>query len=493
VDPRTPVLIGAGQFSNRVDQGAEPVEPAELIAEALRRAADDTGVGMAAVAGADTIHAVRLISWKYRDVARLVAEKLGASPRDTSASTMSGNSPQTLTNQSCLAIQAGEADLVLIGGAEAWRTATAFRAAGEKPDWTVQGDDVPEARASMQDLPMSAPAEQARGIFMPVQVYPMFEQAYRLRVGRSIAEHTVAMSELWSRFSEVAATNPHAWIQQAYTPEEIRTPTPDNRMIGLPYTKRMNSNNAVEQGAAFILCSAERAIALGVPRDRWVFPHCGTDAHDHVFISERDELGASPAMRLAGRAALELAGVGVHELGPIDLYSCFPSAVEISAHELGLDLTRPLTVTGGLSFAGGPWNNYVSHSIATMSTRLREEPGAIGLVSGNGGYITKHAFGIYSTEPPAEGFRHRDLQAEVDALPSRGVCEDPDGPAAVETWTVMHDRDGNPETGILAALLPDGRRAWGTTQDADVVTAMATEELAGRKATLRPDGTFDLA
>ncbi|MDQ2650179.1 MAG: acetyl-CoA acetyltransferase [Actinomycetota bacterium] len=493
VDPRTPVLIGAGQFSNRVDQGAEAVEPAELIAEALRRAAEDTGVGMAAVTGADTVHAVRLISWRYRDVARLVAEKLGASPRDTSASTMSGNSPQTLVNQSCLAIQAGEADLVLVGGAEAWRTATAFRGRGEQPDWTVQGDDVPEARASMRDYPMSAPAEQARGIVMPVQMYPLFEQAFRLRVGRSIAEHTVAVSELWSRFSEVAATNPHAWIQQAYTPEEIRTPSPDNRMIGLPYTKRMNSNNAVEQGAAFILCSAERAEALGVPRDRWVFPHCGTDAHDHIFVSERDELGASPAMRLAGRAALELAGVGVDELGPIDLYSCFPSAVEIAAHEIGIDITRPLTVTGGLSFAGGPWNNYVSHSIATMSARLREDPGAIGLVSGNGGYITKHAFGIYSTEPPADGFRHRDLQAEVDALPSRTACEDPDGPASVESWTVMHDRDGNPETGLLAALLPDGRRAWGSTQEPTVVQAMATEELAGRKATLRPDGTFDLA
>jgi acetyl-CoA C-acetyltransferase len=166
--------------------------------------------------------------------------------------------------------------------------------------------------------------------------------------------------------------------------------------------------------------------------------------------------------------------------------------VEIAAHEIGIDITRPLTVTGGLSFAGGPWNNYVSHSIATMSARLRDDPGAIGLVSGNGGYITKHAFGIYSTEPPADGFRHRDLQAEVDALPSRAACEDPDGPASVESWTVMHDRDGNPETGLLAALLPDGRRAWGSTQDPAVVQAMATEELAGRKATLRPDGTFDL-
>jgi acetyl-CoA C-acetyltransferase len=492
VDPRTPVLIGAGQFSNRVDQGADALEPADLIVEAVRRAADDTGVGMAAVTGADAIHAVRLISWRYRDVARLVAERIGASPRDTSVSSMSGNSPQTLTNQACLAIQAGEADLVIIGGAEAWRTQAEFRNRGEKPGWTVQGHEVPEARASMAEVPMMGPAEQARGIFMPVQVYPLFEQGFRLRAGRGLEEHLVKASELWSRFSEVAATNPHAWIQQAFTPEEIRTPSPQNRMIGSPYTKRMNSNNAVEQGAAFIVCSAERATALGVPRDRWVFPHSGTDAHDHYFVSDREHIGASPAMRLAGRAALELAGVTADELGPIDVYSCFPSAVQIAAAEIGLDLDRPLTITGGLSFAGGPWNNYVSHSIAAMVGALREAPGERGLITGNGGFITKHAFGVYSTEPPAEGFRHRDLQEEVDALPTREVVAEPDGVGTPEAWTVMHDRDGNPETGLLAAILADGRRAWGVTTDPDLTAVMATEELADRKATLRPDGSFDL-
>src|SRR5690606_39155070 len=250
------------------------------------------------------------------------------------------------------------------------------------------------------------------------------------------------------RFSEVAAGNPHAWIQRAYTAEEIRTPTADNRMIGFPYTKLMNSNNAVEQGAGVILCSAERAEALGVPRDRWVFPHSGTDAHDHSFVSNRESLGRSPAMRLAGGRALELAGDGVDDLAHIDLYSCFPSAVEIAAHELGLALDRQLPVTGGLSFAGGPWNNYVMHSIATMADVLREDPGSVGLVSANGGFITKHAFGVYSTEPPADGFRHADVQDEVDALPARALCEEPDGDGTVEAWTVMHDRDGAPERAI---------------------------------------------
>ena len=492
VDPRTPVLIGAGQLSNRVDRGADVLEPVDLIVEALRRAAEDSGAGDAALTGADAVHTVALLSWRYRNPAALVGDRLGATPKATSVTGMGGNGPQSLVNLTCLAIQRGDTDLALLGGAEAWRSRMGARSAGADLDWTVQGDDVPEATKSMPEVPMTSPGEQARGVMMPVQVYPLFEQAHRVVLGRDLDEHLEAMSELWAGFSEVAAANPHAWVQEAYTAAEIRTPTPDNRMIGFPYTKRLNSNNAVEQGAAVILCSAERAEALGVPRDRWVFPHSGTDAHDHYFVSEREDLGRSPAIRVAGRAALDLAGVVGDDLAHIDLYSCFPSAVEISAYELGISTDRPLTVTGGLSFAGGPWNNYVMHSIATMAGRLRDGPGSLGLISANGGFITKHAFGVYGTEPPANRFRHADVQAEVDSLPKRELCEEPDGEMTVEAWTAMHDRDGNPETGIVMGLLDDGRRAIGTTQDGDALKALVTEDLARRRARVAPDGAMNL-
>jgi acetyl-CoA C-acetyltransferase len=327
---------------------------------------------------------------------------------------------------------------------------------------------------------------------MPVQLYPLFEQAIRIGAGRSIDDHLAVISELWARFSEVAATNPDAWIQRAYSAEEIRTAGPDNRMVGFPYTKLMNSNNSVEQAAALVLCSVERAESLGVPRDRWVFPHAGTDAHDHEFVSQREDLRSSPAIRAAGAALFELTGKGPDDIVHVDLYSCFPSAVEIGAAELGFDLERQLTVTGGLSFAGGPWNNYVMHAIATMAGVLRADPGSIGLCSANGGYVTKHAFGLYSTEPSGHEFRHAHPQDIVDASPKRELCEEHDGEVTIESWTVMFSREGQPENGIVACLLDDGRRAWGTTQDADQLKAMTLDELAGRKATLRPDGSITL-
>jgi acetyl-CoA C-acetyltransferase len=303
----------------------------------------------------------------------------------------------------------------------------------------------------------------------------------------------VGVSELWAGFSAVAAGNPHAWIQEPWTAEEIRTPSPRNRWVCWPYTKVMNANNAVEQSAALLLCSAERAEAVGVPRDRWVFPVAGAEAHDTYAVSHRPDLRSSGAIRLAARELSALADRGVDDVAHVDLYSCFPSAVQIAAAEIGLGLDRPLTVTGGLSFAGGPWNNYVTHAIAAMAGVLRDDPGALGLVTANGGYVTKHALGLYSTEPPAGGFRWADVQDRVDAFGHRDLCESVDDrtAATVESWVVVHDREGAPERVLAACLLDDGRRAWVFSDDAGTVAEMcAGAEHIGRAVKIDPEGAL---
>ena len=324
---------------------------------------------------------------------------------------------------------------------------------------------------------------------MPVQVYPMFETALRAAAGRTPEAHQEHLGRLWSGLSKVAARNPHAWIRDAKTPEEITTVSDSNRMIGLPYPKLMNSNNDVDMAAALIMCSAEAARRLGVPEDRWVFPHAGTDCHEHKYVSHRDTFSRTPAIELGGRRALELAGIGIDDVSIIDLYSCFPSAVQLGAQSLGIDLDRQWSRTGGLTFAGGPWNNYVMHAIATVVQDLREQPGEYGLVWANGGYATKHAFGVYSTTPPDE-FRHDDPQAEIDRLPRRELAsvDDAVGPATIEAYTVMYSREAQPERPIAACLLADGRRAWGMSTDADLATAMCEGEWVGRSIELAADG-----
>ncbi len=491
LDPRTPVLIGAGQLSQRVDHGAPVLEPVDLMVEALRRAeADSQGTGL--LARADSIRVSRLLSWRYGDPGALVGERVGASPRQTLYTVMGGNYVQTLVNRSAADIAAGRADVVLVCGAEAWRSRNAARAEGRALPWTTQPEGTEPTVSLGDETSLSSPGEIERGVLLPVSVYPMFEVALRAAAGRSPDEQRQRAAGLWSRFSQVAATNPEAWIQQAFTTDQIVTASPSNRMISYPYTKLMNSNNNVEQGAGLILCSAEAARAAGVPTERWVFPRAGTDAHDHWFVSNRADLHSSPAIRLAGARALELAGVGVDDLAHIDLYSCFPSAVQIAAAELGLGLDRDLTVTGGMSFAGGPWNNYPCHGIATMAGRLRSDPGSVGLCSANGGYTTKHAFGIYSTTPSADGFRHDDLQAQVDATPARPAADGYAGPVEVESYTVTHARDGAAENALFALLSPEGARTWGSATDPVLLAELEAAECVARPAHLSPDGAVEL-
>ncbi|ORV45543.1 acetyl-CoA acetyltransferase [Mycolicibacter engbaekii] len=489
VDPRTPVLIGYGQINHRDD--SEPVEPVDLMAAAARRAADDR-----VLSAVDSIRVVNLLSARYRDPGALVGQRIGAQRAATRYSPVGGNVPQSLVNQACLDIQDGRAGVVLVTGGETWRTRTRLRRAGERLSWTQQDDTVPLAQCDGEDVPMVGPDQERIGLDRPAYVYPLFEQALRIAAGEKVDDHRRRIGELWSRFNAVAVDNPHAWIRQPVSAEEIWQPGPANRMISYPYTKLMNSNNMVDQGAALVLTSVQTATDLGVPAEKWVFPHAGTDAHDTYAVAERAELHRSPAIRIAGARALELAGVAeVGEIDYVDLYSCFPSAVQVAARELGLptdDPARPLTVTGGLTFAGGPWNNYVMHSIATMAELLVANPGRRGLITANGGYLTKHSFGVYGTEPPAAGFRWQDVQPEVDAQATRASLVQWQGTGEVESWTTPFDRDGRPEQAFLAVRTPEGARTLAVVRDRDAAQRTVDEDIAGAAVDVHEDGTATL-
>jgi len=462
------------------------------MVEAIHLATKDAG--LSSLPNVDALRVVGLLSWKYGNPAWFIAQDLGITAREYGLSTMGGNTPQSLVNQAALEIQNGSSDLIVLTGGEATRT----RARAKKVDhhllWRKAGSDTPPATPVGEDLHMTSDYEAERKIVMPVQVYPMFETAIRSRAHRSVEAHQVHISELWSRLSHVAAKNPYAWSQKALSAEEIRTPSPSNRMVGFPYPKFMNSNNDVDMGAALIMCSVEKAESLGIARDRWVFIHSGTDCHEHQYISERWTFAETPAVELGGKLALQNAGVGIGDIGIIDLYSCFPAAVQLGAQSLGLDINAQLTRTGGLPFAGGPWNNYVMHAIATVMNDLRAAPNELGLVWANGGYTTKHAFGVYGTQPPKQEFRHAYPQAQIDAMPRRQVAKASDaaGVATIEAYSVMHDREGSPAIVHAACLLPDGRRAWGESLDSPLGAEMCTDEFVGRQVQLDAAGVFHI-
>lgn len=488
MDPRTPVLVGYGQVNQR---DVNPlVEPVDLMASAARAAADPR-----VLEAVDSVRVVNLLSWRYRDPGLLLAQRIRADGATTRYTGIGGNVPQSLVNQACLDIQQGQAEVVLIAGAEAWRSRRQVRAGGAKPNWTRQDESVPVPPGSDEAVELVGPGDLRIGLDRPAYVYPMFEQALRIAAGERPEDHRRRIGELWSQFSTVAATNPHAWSREPVSAEEIWQPGPGNRMISWPYTKLMNSNNMVDQGAALVLTSAEKASYLQIPSDRWVFPYSGADAHDTYAIGDRAEFHTSPAIRIAGRRALELADVGIDDVELVDVYSCFPSAVQVAANELGLplgDSDRPLTVTGGLTFAGGPWNNYVSHSIATMAERLVANPGQRGLITANGGYLTKHSFGVYGTQPPTHEFRWEDVQPEVDKEPTRRAVIEWSGVGTVESWTTPFDRAGKPEKAFLAVRTPEDARTLAVIKDSSEAQATVATDIAGAKVQVNADGTASL-
>jgi acetyl-CoA C-acetyltransferase len=416
---------------------------------------------------------------------------LNIEPRATAVSTVGGNSPLLLVDEFAARIQRGECDVVLIGGAESMHTRwRARREPRVELTWPT-GDDAPCAWVIGDDRPGVSEFEIAHLAIAPTMVYPLFETALRARAGRTIAEHQECVSELWSSFAAVASMNPNAWSQTPYSSEEIRTVSPDNRMVCFPYPKRMCANIDVDQGAAILLCSYEAARAAGVADDRMVFVHGAAEAHDHWFVTERQSLAASPAIAATTAGAFSAAGVGIDDVAHIDLYSCFPSAVQVARDELGLrpDDPRPLTVTGGLGFAGGPVNNYPTHAVARMVEVLRNDPDALGLTTALGWYISKHAATVWSARPPAQPFAVRHEQERVDALPRREPAGLVDGTAMIEATSVSFERDGSPSVAIVTALLDDGKRAIANVRDLDSLAEMVVEPWEGRRVKITNDGT----
>ena len=483
----TPVLVGVGQVLQRADDPREAAEPLALMVAALARAGEDAGAPPL-LRRANALYVLRGM-WGYGDPGREIARRLGASPRETVGTPYGGNFSQACVIDAAREIQAGRLDVVLVTGAETGRSA----GQAQRQGLALRETELPGSpdRKVAEDKPIFHDAELARGMNSASDVFAVVESAIRFARGEGLEVHAARIAELWAGFSAVACGNPHAWIRKPYSAEEIGRASPENPMISYPYTRLLNANARVDMGAGLLLCSLETARGAGVPEEKLVFLHAATEANDSNYLSTRMDFHRSPAVRLAGARALELTGRSAEEIGHFDLYSCFPSSVELAAAELGVSERRPLTVTGGLTFGGGPMNSYGLHAVARMAEVVRADRGSLGLVHGNGGWLAKHAIAVYGAEPPARGFRYANLQAEVDAFPLREALVDWEGPVTVEAYTVAHQQ-GAPRLAHAACLTDDGRRTWASLREPDVLAAMMREEFCGRRGRVDGRGTLQV-
>lgn len=483
VDANTPVIVGVGQVTNKRHR---LIDPMSLMEEAARLAQEDAGAD--ALSRVRSVQVVNVLSGRYKAPATALAQRLGLPDGERYTTAVGGSTPQWLVCEASERIARGEIDGVLIVGAEAVDSGRRARREAATMHYGDAHDVTDDVLGDATLVPM-APEELSAQVIVPIQIYPMFEQALAARDGRTLDEQRVWLGELMAPFTKVAASYPDlAWFPNERTPSDLSTVSEDNRMVGEPYAKNLNAIIQVDMGAALIVLSASAAEAAGVPRDRWIFPWAGAKADDALWAARRCSYTNSEAVAVAARATFDAAGTGVDDVALFDLYSCFPCAVQMGAEAIGLSLHDPrgLTVTGGLAFFGGPGNNYVTHSIATMAKRLRGTED-IGMTTGVSYYMSKHAVGLYSAKPAPNGWRYantKDAQKKLDAqLPE--IASEADGEALVEAFTVEHDRESGPVRAPAYATLPDGRRVVATPGDPSMPKELSGRSLVGEKVRVR--------
>jgi|TARA_B100001105_G_scaffold51059_1_gene38526 acetyl-CoA C-acetyltransferase len=497
IEPKTPVLVGCGQVTQKINNPLEAKEPIELMKDASEIALEDTTIADLS-SHIDSVVTVRFVFDSgagrrppfsiYKNPPKSLADRLDIKDVKTFYGSTGGNTPQYLINIIAERITKGELDIVLLSGAECFSTMRKASRMGLKTGW---GESPGGNRIDLGYEKLGGTENEIKhGILLPVNVYPLFENAIRGEKGHSIEKHLRYLGDLMEPFTEVAKGHPNAWFPTHRSSKEISEVTKANRFIGFPYTKYMNAIMEVDQAASIIMMSEERANSLGVPKEKRVYLHGCADINEVWNVTERPELHTSKAINLMGKKALKMAKWDIDEISFFDLYSCFPSMVELGRDALNISSNRDvnLTVTGGLPYFGGAGNNYVMHSVATMMNQLRANQGTKGLCTSNGYYATKHGIGLYSCEP-FEGLWKREnpekYQKEIDNMEKPEVDENPKGKSLVETYTVANSKEG-PYMGIVIGRIRETKKRFiAITHDEKDLTIMMNEECLDRDCTVK--------
>lgn len=488
LDPTTPVLVGAAALNQHVDDPVDALEPLELMARVLERAAEDAG-SKRLLSDVDQIWAPRGF-WEYSNPGRLLAERFGANDVRTVVAEI-GVLQTTVLGRAAASIAAGRSEIAMIVGAEARDRASRLRRAGLECPVTVQTEG--EAGNTPDEVLRPAAEIMGRyeielGLVTPTIQYAMIDNALRAHEGQSLEAHQAELGALWGDFNRVAVENPDAWNREPRSGQEICEPSDVNRMLAYPYTKSLVSQWNVDQAAGLILCSLAKAEALGLDPHRFVYPLAVVDSEHMVTLSERRELHRSPGFRAAGERALTHVGRSITEIDALELYSCFPAAVRVQQREMQIDPKRRATQTGGMTFGGGPLNNFVVQAWAKMIETLRSDAGSTGMVTAVSGLLTKQGVSLLGPEPKIP-FLHANVTESVASEHQPiDVVPEATGRARIASYTVATERNAAQGV-ILICDLDDGRRTLRLVTDPDLARTATQEELCGREVELGPDAS----
>jgi acetyl-CoA C-acetyltransferase len=466
-EDRIPVIVGIGEIVDRPKDIADGLEPLALLEQALRRAEADSGTKLLGEIG--SLDIVNLLSWRYRDPERQLSDRLGIKPAHAYYGPVGGESPIRYLHEAAQRIARGECSVAAVCGAEAQSTATKAERAGVDLPWTPFAKDVEEPK---RGAAFQKPIAVKLGVFRPVSVYPFYEAASSAHWGQTPREAMAESGKLWSTYSDVATQNPSSWLKRHFKPEEITTPAADNRLIAWPYTKLMVANPSVNMGAAILMTTLAKARAAGIPDDRLIHVWGGASAEEPRDYLIRDQFFESHAQNAVLKTVIDLAGGSGKAFDAIELYSCFPCVPKMARRTLGLGPDVQPTVNGGLTFFGAPLNTYMTHAACAMVRKLRSGS-KLGLLYGQGGFVTKHHALVLSRQAPkATLAQQTSVQAEADR--NRGAVPDfvteANGKGKVESFTVLYGRNNEVEHGVVMMRTPNNARALARIPAADRAT-----------------------
>jgi acetyl-CoA C-acetyltransferase len=466
-DDRIPVIVGVGEIVDRPKEISKGLEPLALLEQALKRAEADSGGKLLGEIG--SLDIVNFLSWRYHDPEQQLSDRLGIKPTHAYYGPVGGESPIRYLHEAAQRIARGECSVAAVCGAEAQSTATKAERAGVSLPWTPFAHDVPEPK---RGAAFQKPMAVKLGVFRPITVYPLYEAATAAHWGQTPREAIAESGALWSTYSNVASQNPNSGLKRRFTAEEIMTPTPDNRLIAWPYTKLQVANPTVNMGAAVLMTSLAKARAAGIAEDRLVHLWGGASAEEPRDYLIRDQFFESHPQNAVLKAVLDLVDGDGRAFDAVELYSCFPCVPKMARRTLGLGTEVQPTVTGGLTFFGAPLNTYMTHAACAMVRKLRS--GAkLGLLYGQGGFVTKHHALVLSRQPPrGELAQDTSVQAEADRH-RRAVPEfvtEANGKGEVESFTVIYGRNGEAEHGVVMLRTQDNARALARVPASDAAT-----------------------
>lgn len=482
------IVAGWGQITQGKEQKENLLDTLGLMAEASL-AATETAGSPDILKKLDGLMVVRPLSTHYPSLAKQLSEKIGSDPRFTMISKIGGNSPQSLVNKAAGMIARGELESVLITGAETYYPRNKKNIVRESALFKGLTGNY-----ERDDMVGSTDAEARHGVSLPVHGFPLYETALWAESGMEISSYLQEVGKRWSEFSRIAAKHPNAWTKAPRSPDEIISTDNVNRLIAFPYTKFMNPLISVDLGAAIILMSDDKARQFRQKERQDVYFRGGAYAEDRQrFLIQKSGFTSSHSLKAAAQKALQRSKMSLDEIDCFDLYSCFPCSVSVACKMLGIRKSdpRPLTLTGGLGFFGGPGNNYSLHAIATLAEAISHGIYNNGLVTSLGWFMHKHAAGVYSAYPQNTGLQYHDLDDENDFLAGEEpvkIAEEVSGKGEIETYTIICSKDGVPAYAVIYGKTNKGFRFIARTRhDPNIFKALSTQRYVGRQVHLKYD------